>query len=81
VRGVSPPLRTLLTFGLLMVILSPAEAAPRFLARVWQSEDGLPSNVVRAVAQAADGYLWVGTAEGVVRFDGKRFTRVAPTRI
>ena len=47
---------------------------PRFLARSWQSEDGLPSNVVRTVAQAADGYLWVGTAEGVVRFDGQRFT-------
>src|SRR5258708_7115804 len=57
-----------------MVSVSPADAAPRLLARWWQSEDGLPSNVVRAVAQAADGYLWVGTAEGVVRFDGQRFT-------
>jgi signal transduction histidine kinase/ligand-binding sensor domain-containing protein len=51
-----------------------ADAGTRFLARAWQSEDGLPSNVVRAIAQAADGYLWVGTAEGIVRFDGQRFT-------
>jgi len=57
-----------------MAGLSPGEAAPRFVARSWQSEDGLPSNVVRSVAQATDGYLWVGTAEGVVRFDGQRFT-------
>lgn len=51
-----------------------AEAAPRFLAQAWQSEDGLPSNSLRAIAQSSDGYLWVGTAEGVVRFDGMRFT-------
>lgn len=50
------------------------EAGGRFLVRSWQSEDGLPSNAVRSVAQAADGYLWVATAEGVVRFDGVRFT-------
>ena len=41
--------------------------------RPWQSEDGLPGNTVRSVAQSADGYLWVATAEGVVRFDGERF--------
>lgn len=64
----------LLAFGLFLANLPPAEAAPRFLAHTWQSEDGLPSNVVRAMAQAADGYLWVGTPEGVVRFDGQRFT-------
>jgi signal transduction histidine kinase/ligand-binding sensor domain-containing protein len=46
----------------------------RFLTRWWQSEEGLPGNVVRSIAQAADGYIWVATAEGVVRFDGVRFT-------
>jgi signal transduction histidine kinase/ligand-binding sensor domain-containing protein len=50
------------------------ESAERFLVRSWQSEDGLPGNVLRSVAQAADGYLWVTTAEGVVRFDGVQFT-------
>lgn len=49
--------------------------APRFLTRTWVSEDGLPGNVVRSVAQSTDGYLWVATAEGVVRFDGIRFSR------
>lgn len=47
----------------------------RYLVRSWHSEDGLPSNIVRAVAQADDGYLWLATAEGVVRFDGVRFSR------
>lgn len=46
----------------------------RFLVRSWQSEDGMPGSVVRSVVQAEDGYLWVATAEGLVRFDGSRFT-------
>jgi ligand-binding sensor domain-containing protein/two-component sensor histidine kinase len=44
--------------------------------RVWQTDDGLPQNSVRAIAQTADGYLWVGTQEGLARFDGIRFTPV-----
>ena len=69
--------------ALVCVLLATArgeEMGGRFLVRSWQSEDGLPSNVVRSVAQAADGYLWVATAEGVVRFDGVRFTGFATER-
>lgn len=44
-----------------------------FQVRSWLSEDGLPGNVVRSVRQSSDGYLWVATAEGIVRFDGLRF--------
>lgn len=42
--------------------------------RVWQSADGLPEDLAQAVAQTPDGYLWVGTSGGLVRFDGVRFT-------
>ena len=59
---------------LLTALASAEEGAERFIVRAWQSEDGLPGNVVRSVAQAADGYLWVATAEGLVRFDGVRFS-------
>lgn len=41
--------------------------------RVWQSADGLPEDFAQAVAQTGDGYLWVGTSGGLVRFDGARF--------
>jgi signal transduction histidine kinase/ligand-binding sensor domain-containing protein len=44
-----------------------------FTFRVWQREQGLPQNFVRALAQTADGYLWVGSDAGVSRFDGARF--------
>jgi ligand-binding sensor domain-containing protein/signal transduction histidine kinase len=44
-----------------------------FTFRVWQREQGLPQNFVRALTQTKDGYLWVGSDAGVSRFDGARF--------
>lgn len=41
--------------------------------RSWQSAEGLPDNNVVGVAQTKDGYLWVATAGGLMRFDGARF--------
>ncbi|BCS34930.1 GGDEF domain-containing protein [Luteitalea sp. TBR-22] len=59
----------------------PASAASSSEAsyglRLWQTDDGLPRNSVQAVAQDADGFLWVGTQRGLVRFDGVRFVPVA----
>jgi signal transduction histidine kinase/DNA-binding response OmpR family regulator/sugar lactone lactonase YvrE len=42
--------------------------------RSWTVADGLPYDIVWAVEQTPDGYLWVGTRGGLVRFDGTRFT-------
>jgi len=42
--------------------------------RSWQVDNGLPDNTVTGVAQTAEGYLWVATHGGLVRFDGVRFT-------
>lgn len=41
----------------------------------WTVLDGLPSNQVTALAQSDDGYLWVGTSAGLVRFDGYRLVK------
>jgi ligand-binding sensor domain-containing protein/signal transduction histidine kinase len=49
-----------------------------FLLQVLQRDDGLPHNTVSAVAQTEDGYLWVGTHEGLARFDGSKFTHFPP---
>ena len=43
----------------------------------WGPEDGLSTGAVRALAQTADGWLWVGTDDGLYRFDGIRFERIA----
>ncbi len=39
----------------------------------WQTRDGLPTNGIRALAQDAEGFLWLGTEAGLVRFDGVEF--------
>jgi ligand-binding sensor domain-containing protein len=41
---------------------------------VWQAPDGLPEQTVQAFAQTPDGYLWIGTTGGLLRFDGMHFT-------
>ncbi len=43
----------------------------------WGLKDGLPSATIWAVTQDADGYLWLGTDAGLVRFDGVRFRPLA----
>jgi ligand-binding sensor domain-containing protein/signal transduction histidine kinase len=52
---------------------SDAAAAAFYSRRVWQSADGLPEDLAQALAQTPDGYLWIGTSGGLVRFDGVRF--------
>ena len=69
-------------FILLLLLLRAGAAEfaaqPGVLVRVWQSQDGLPSNVVRSVVQSSDGHLWMATAEGVARFDGFEFEVCEP---
>src|SRR6185503_15373807 len=40
----------------------------------WQIEDGLPQITVKEILQTRDGFLWLGTYNGLARFDGVRFT-------
>lgn len=63
----------LLTMAWPVETIQGAEAQPEFLLRVWQSEEGLPGNVVRSIGQTSDGYLWIATAEGLARFNGIDF--------
>ena len=48
------------------------------MADNWQIADGLPQSTVQALARTPDGYLWMGTQEGLARFDGARFTVFEP---
>lgn len=82
-------LRFLLAWRLLVVLglgllalrsltgrLSAAEtnlALPTLSLRAWRLEDGLPIETITALLQSRDGYLWIGTDEGLIRFDGVRF--------
>lgn len=51
----------------------------RWFAKSWQTDDGLPDNTVSSIAQTPDGFLWLGTPIGMVRFDGLNFERVSVT--
>lgn len=50
------------------------EASARYLHDAWTTENGLPQNDVRQLVQTRDGYLWMATFGGLVRYDGSRFT-------
>ena len=61
---------------LLLIVLFGAAAVPRaqYRIRSWTTSDGLPQNTINAIVQTRDGYLWIATFGGLVRFDGVRFT-------
>ncbi len=45
----------------------------QYVHQIWQDDQGLPQNDVLAIMPTRDGYLWLGTEEGLVRFDGVHF--------
>ena len=54
--------------------LNPAEKPANYIVGHWDTEDGLPHNSVKQLFQTRDGYLWIGTQQGLARFDGLSFT-------
>ena len=54
--------------------LGPADLPSDYVASHWDTENGLPHNAVKAIFQTRDGYIWVGTQQGLARFDGLTFT-------
>jgi len=55
--------------------LDPGKELTQYTFSSWYSDSGLPQNSVRNITQGPHGYLWVGTYEGVVLFDGLGFKR------
>jgi len=53
--------------------LDPRQPINQYVVNSWQDESGLPEISVQAIAQTTDGYIWAGTHEGLVRFDGVKF--------
>ena len=71
--------QTILGF-LLMALVCPevagldhARKISQYGHRMWRIQDGYLSAPPEAIAQTQDGYLWIGTEAGLVRFDGVRF--------
>lgn len=60
--------------ALLFAALAAPTASAQYRFDSWTTETGLPQNSVTSLVQTRDGYLWLGTNGGLVRFDGVRFT-------
>ncbi len=55
--------------------IPPARASEdEYLETAWTTDNGLPQNSVYAIQQTRDGYLWFTTLDGLMRFDGVKFT-------
>lgn len=59
-----------------MNALDPEEAVERYQLDHWGVNHGLPTDSVISILQTPDGYLWLGTMEGLVKYDGRRFRPV-----
>ncbi|HET7104446.1 MAG TPA: two-component regulator propeller domain-containing protein [Terracidiphilus sp.] len=68
----------LLSIALTGLALEPATPLAGYGRQSWAMENGLPQNTVHALAQTPDGFLWLGTEAGLVRFDGNSFTIYDP---
>src|ERR1044072_7906506 len=72
------PLQVAMALLLLAGMRAPALDSNRSLKefghQAWLTENGLPQNTVQSIIQTRDGYLWIGTQEGLARLDGLNFT-------
>jgi ligand-binding sensor domain-containing protein/signal transduction histidine kinase len=53
--------------------IDPHRTMSQYLHDSWGTEKGFPGGSISAIAQTQDGYLWIGTDKGLVRFDGLNF--------
>ena len=53
--------------------LNPQNSLTQYNRAMWTQASGLPQDTIKAIAQTSDGYLWLGTDEGLSRFDGYEF--------
>ena len=58
--------------------LNPTLDISQYAHTSWNTQDGWVKGGVRCIAQTPDGYLWLGTEFGLVRFDGSRFVQWDP---
>ena len=59
--------------------LDPDHAVSQYVHRSWTINNGFPGGSVSSITQSIDGYLWIGTEKGLVRFDGLSFYTLPST--
>lgn len=79
------PFQFAATLWLVLFVLSPTfvQATPKdrynleYVIENWSAAEGIPENSALVTAQTPDGYLWVGSTAGLLRFNGNDFTRAS----
>ena len=71
-------LTLLLVFIRAACALNPSQEVSQYGHTVWRIQDGVFPGAPQSITQTADGYLWIGTSAGLIRFDGVRFVRWSP---
>ena len=66
--------RDALLAALTILLWAGQRAHAQYGFEVWTVDNGLPENEVRGISQTPDGYLWIATLNGLVRFDGVHLT-------
>jgi signal transduction histidine kinase/ligand-binding sensor domain-containing protein len=69
-----PSLAAAIALSVATSAAASSDAGTRYIVSTWTEKDGLPSTQIRAIVQTGDGFLWLATSAGVVRFDGVTFT-------
>lgn len=59
-----------------LLALNPNKSMDQYLVDQWEMSAGIPSNTILSIAQTPDGYLWIATFSGLVRFDGIKFSSI-----
>src|ERR1017187_7650296 len=67
-----------LVFASPLFSVNPNLSLGQYLHTSWTQEEGSALPPILALAQTADGYLWLGTGTGLIRFDGMRFVEWSP---
>ncbi len=65
--GVAPP----------ALALDPARSISQYNCRHWTRQNGLPADKINDVTQSSDGYIWLASENGLIRFDGLEFTNLS----
>lgn len=75
-RQVITTILVALLFGWHLSALDPAKPVDQYLVDQWGIPEGIASDTIHSITQTPDGYLWIATPKGLLRFDGIKFSTI-----